>query len=137
MHVCGVCSSASGSDSGAYAVLIGTAPAPTVPDIFARRFPLPSRPNPAAGSSPSENEPELVMRDLRVVAPRPFVGGQWATFTGFDHRRDEEACIDFVFGRSDGGWCVLPSLPIFVRVTLIIINAQGGKGRVCGVGSFG
>ncbi|KAH9953750.1 mannose-6-phosphatase [Russula dissimulans] len=102
---CVVCSSASGSDSGAYAVLTGTAPAPTVPDAFAQRFPLPSRSNPAAGSSLPENEPELVMRDLRVVAPRPFVGGQWATFTGFHHRKAEEECIDFVFGRSDGGWC--------------------------------
>ena len=44
------------------------------------------------------------MRDLRSVAPRACVGGKWATFTGFEHRKDEEACIDFVFGRSDGGW---------------------------------
>jgi len=91
-------SSASGSDNAAYAVLSGTAPAPAVPDEFAQRFPLPSRPNPSAGAE------ELVMRDLRGAAPRAFVGGKWATFTGFEHRKDEEACIDFVFGRSDGGW---------------------------------
>ena len=48
-----------------------------------------------------------MMRDLRSVAPRARVGGQWATFTGFEHRKDEECCIDFVFGRSDGGWCVI------------------------------
>ncbi|KAI9457518.1 mannose-6-phosphatase [Russula earlei] len=87
-------SSTSGPDSGAYAVLTGTAPAPTIPDEFARRFPFPSRPN-AAG---------LVMHDLRVVAPRPFVGGDWATFTDFWHRKDDQELIDFVFGRSDGGW---------------------------------
>jgi len=95
-------SSASGPDSGAYAVLTGAVPAPAVPDEFARRFPLSSRQNPAGSSS--EGEEALVMRDLRTVAPRPCVGGQWATFTGFDHRKDDEACIDFVFGRSDGGW---------------------------------
>ncbi|KAH9981591.1 Endonuclease/exonuclease/phosphatase [Russula compacta] len=91
--------SASGSDSGAYAVLTGTAPAPAVPDDFARRFPLPSSSASAASSSE-----ELVMRDLRGAARRAFVGGQWATFTGFHHRKDEEMCIDFVFGASNGGW---------------------------------
>lgn len=48
-----------------------------------------------------------MMRDLRSVAPRARVGGQWATFTGFEHRKDEECCIDFVFGPSDGGWCAI------------------------------
>lgn len=47
------------------------------------------------------------MRDMRCAAPRASVGGQWATFTGFEYHKEEEACIDFVFGRSDRvGWCV-------------------------------
>lgn len=118
-------SSATGSDGGAYAVLTGTLPAPAVPDEFSRRFPLHSNDNnhPAgsgsdsgSGSSSSSEEKEkakkeeLVVRDMRCAAPRASVGGQWATFTGFQHRKKEEACIDFVFGRSDGvGWCVCPS----------------------------
>lgn len=102
-------SSASGSDSGAYAVLTGTLAAPAVPDVFSRRFPLDSNP---AGSFPEEKEGGLVMRDMRYAAPRASVGGQWATFTGFDNRKKYEACIDFIFGRSDGvGWCV--SFPTF------------------------
>ena len=101
-----VYSSASGPDCGAYVVLTGTVPAPAVPDEFARRFPLPSYPNPVDPSSGRKEQ--LVVRDLRSVAPRACVGGKWATFTGFKHRKDEEACIDFVFGRSDGAWCVIP-----------------------------
>jgi hypothetical protein len=90
-------------------VLTGAAPSPAVPDEFARRFPLPSRSNPQGSSSSGrEKEEQLVMRDLRGVAPRARVGGQWATFTGFEHRWGDQACIDFVFGRSDGGWCVIP-----------------------------
>jgi hypothetical protein len=104
-------------------VLTGTSPAPTVPDEFSRRFPLYSNNHLAGSSSPEEKEEEkkkkkkaeeLVMRDMRYAAPRASVGGQWATFTGFEHRKKEEACIDFVFGRSDGvGWCV-PSLPFLL-----------------------
>jgi hypothetical protein len=105
-----VFSSTSGSDGGAYAVLTGAMPAPAVPAEFSRRFPLPSNPNLADSSS--EREEGLVMRDLRGVAPRACVGGQWATFTGFEHREDDKACIDFVFGRSDGGWCVFSCSPI-------------------------
>jgi hypothetical protein len=53
------------------------------------------------------------MRDMRYAAPRASVGGQWATFTGFDNRKEDEVCIDFVLGRSDGvGWCV--SFPTFL-----------------------
>jgi endonuclease/exonuclease/phosphatase family metal-dependent hydrolase len=85
-------SSAIGNDEGAYAVLTGTQPAPPVPDDFARRFPLP------------DDDSQLVMVDLRVAAPRLHVGGEWATFTGFENRKKDESCIDFVFGRSDGGW---------------------------------
>ena len=98
-------SSARGSDSSAYAVLTGTMASPAVPDEFSRRFPLNSNP---VGSSSEVKEKGLVMRDMRYAAPRASVGGQWATFTGFDNRKEDEACIDFVFGRSDGvGWCVL------------------------------
>jgi hypothetical protein len=102
-------SSASGSDRGAYAVLTGASAAPAVPDEFSRRFPLDSKP---AGSSSEEEKGLLLMRDMRYAAPRASVGGQWATFTGFDNRKEDEVCIDFVFGRSDGvGWCV--SFPTF------------------------
>jgi len=73
-------------------VLTGTQPAPPVPEDFARRFPL--RPG----------DYSLVMVDMRVAAPRLHVGGEWATFTGFENRKKDESCIDFVFGRSDGGW---------------------------------
>lgn len=89
-------------------MLTGTVPAPAVPDEFARRFPLSSYPNPVDSS---ERKEQLVMRDLRGIAPRACVGGKWATFTGFEHRKDDETCIDFVFGRSDGGWCVIISRP--------------------------
>lgn len=54
------------------------------------------------------------MRDLRDAAPRAFVGGQWATFTGFEHHKADEECIDFVFGRSGDGWWVHTAL-CFVR----------------------
>lgn len=87
-------SSAKGDDEGAYAVLTGAQEPPPVPDEFARRFPLP----------PRGEEPQLVMRDVRVAVPRMHVGGEWATFTGFERRKKDEACIDFVFGRSDVGW---------------------------------
>jgi hypothetical protein len=122
-------SSARGSDNAAYAVLSGTAPAPAVPDEFARRFPLPSRPNPAG--SPSAGVEELFMRDLRGAAPRASVGGKWATFTGFEHRKDEEACIDFVFGRSDGGWCVPPSFCKGGRLSLTLTDSAVGRQRAC------
>jgi endonuclease/exonuclease/phosphatase family metal-dependent hydrolase len=89
-------SSAKGDDEGAYAVLTGAQKPPPVPEEFARRFPLPPRGDSA--------EPQLVMRDVRVAAPRLHVGGEWATFTGFERRKKDEACIDFVFGRSGGGW---------------------------------
>lgn len=128
--VSSIFSSARGSDGSAYAVLTGTMPAPAVPDEFSRRFPL--DPNPAGSSS--EEEKGLVMRDMRYAAPRASVGGQWATFTGFDNRKEDEACIDFVFGRGDGvGWCV--AFPAFVFLSLWTeISSrltQGGKGRVC------
>ena len=87
-------SSAKGEDEGAYAVLTGAQKPPPVPDEFARRF--------ARGGG----EEPLVMRDVRVEAPRVRVGGEWATFTGFKRRKKDEACIDFVFGRSGVAWCV-------------------------------
>jgi len=87
-------SSAIGNNEGAYAVLTGKQPAPPVPDDFARRFPM------RAGSS----QQQLVMVDMRVAAPRLHVGGEWATYTGFENRQKDKACIDFVFGRGDGGW---------------------------------
>lgn len=115
-----VFSTASGSDSGAYAVLTGTLAAPAVPDEFSRRFPLDSNP---AGSSSDEKAKGLLMRDMRYAVPRASVGGQWATFTGFDNRKEDEECIDFVLGRSDGvGWCV--SLPHFLGQ-----DSHGGAGR--------
>ncbi len=123
-------SSASGSDSGAYAVLTGTTTAPAVPDEFSRRFPLDSNP---AGSSSEEKEKGLVMRDMRYAAPRASVGGQWATFTGFDNNcKEYEACIDFVFGRGDSvGWCV-PLLTFFLHILdRDLMVMQGGKGRLC------
>ncbi|KAF8263474.1 Endonuclease/exonuclease/phosphatase [Lactarius quietus] len=88
-------SSAKGDDEGAYAVITGAQQAPPVPDEFAQRFPLPQR---------AEGAEELVMVDLRVAVPRLNVGGIWATFTGFERRKKDEVCIDFVFGRSGGGW---------------------------------
>jgi hypothetical protein len=115
-------SPASGSDRGAYAVLTGTLAAPAVPDEFSRRFPLDSN---LAGSS-SEEEKGLLMRDMRYAAPRATVGGQWATFTGFDNRKEYEECIDFVFGRSDGvGWYVsFPTLSLGLGQ-----GSHGGAGR--------
>ena len=62
-----------------------------------------------------------MMRDSRSVAPRAHVGGQWATYTGFDNRKDEEYGIDFVFGRSDGGWCVISAL----------YSNEGRSSRLC------
>ena len=100
------CSSAKGEDEGAYAVLTGAQVPPPVPDEFARRFPLPR-----GGSG----GPLLVMRDVRGAVPaRVRVGGEWATFTGFEGRKKDEMCIDFVFGRSGGGWYVLKLCHVFV-----------------------
>ena len=107
-------SSANDNDDGAYAVLTGSQPAPALPDDFARRFPLPAR---APGNS------ELVMVDMRVAAPRLHVGGEWATFTGFKRRKADEECIDFVFGRSDGGWCVLD----FFRASYLETDGVAGN----------
>jgi hypothetical protein len=121
-------SSASGSDSGAYAVLTGTLAAPAVPDEFSRRFPLDSNP---AGSS-SEGEKGLLMRDMRYAAPRASVGGQWATFTGFDNRKEDEVCIDFVLGRSDGvGWCVSSSPLSFLNLGQGSHGGGAGRRRAC------
>ncbi|KAH9054952.1 Endonuclease/exonuclease/phosphatase [Lactarius vividus] len=75
-------STATGDDDGAYAVLTGKQPGPPVPDDFTRRFPLPARGSGGPGNS------ELVMVDMRVAAPRLHVGGEWATFTGFERRVD-------------------------------------------------
>ena len=105
------CSSAKGEDEGAYAVLTGAQEPPPVPDEFARRFPLPR-----GGDGPGSL---LVMRDLRGAVPaRLRVGGEWATFTGFERRKKDEECIDFVFGCSGGGWCVL-SFYVFLTCGLI------------------
>jgi hypothetical protein len=111
-------SSAKGDDEGAYAVLTGAQKPPPVPEEFARRFPLPPRGDSA--------EPQLVMRDVRVAAPRLHVGGEWATFTGFERRKKDEACIDFVFGRSGGGWCVLDH-----RFRARGLMAETGRRRTC------
>jgi hypothetical protein len=121
-------SQASGSDGAAYAVLTGMKSAPAVPDEFSRRFPLPplsSSPNISSSSSIGEKkEEELVMRDFRDAAPRGFVGGPWATFTGFDNRKADEECVDFVFGRSDGGWCVPLPFIVFKGVDDYVIGKR-------------
>jgi hypothetical protein len=96
-------SSAKGDDEGAYAVLTGMQKPPPVPDKFARRF------------ARAGGEEQLVMRDVRVEAPRLRVGGEWATFTGFEGRKKDEACIDFVFGRSGVAWCVCCLLLLLLR----------------------
>ena len=67
-----------------------------------------------------------MMHDLRSVAPRARVGGQWATFTGFEHRKDDECCIDFVFGHSDGGWYVIPTLHP-TEVGSLCLRARGAE----------
>ena len=95
-------SSARGSDGSAYAVLTGTMAAPAVPDEFSRRFPF----DPNLAGYSSEEKKGLIMHDMRYAAPRASVGGEWATFTGFNNRKEDEMCIDFVFGRSGVGWCV-------------------------------
>ena len=92
-------------------MLTGAQPAPRVPDDFARRFPV--------------HDSELEMVDLRVEAPRLHVGGPWATFTGFKNRKKDESCIDFVFGGSDGGWCVLE---------LFVLRAWGLMASLVGTG---
>ena len=130
-------------------MLTGTLPAPAVPDSFSQRFPLHSNDNHPTGSGSSSSEEKdkekeaLVMRDMRYAAPRASVGGQWATFTGFEHRKDEEACIDFVFGRSDRvGWCVsllfvFLLLHAFDEWGVLLDRPQGGERRLCRDGAFG
>ena len=67
------------------------------------------------------------MRDLRGAVPaRLRVGGEWATFTGFERRKKDEECIDFVFGHSGGGWCVL-RLYVFRTCELIGGNGTGRR----------
>jgi hypothetical protein len=99
-------------------VLTGAQKPPPVPEEFARRFPLPTH----------GEELQLVMRDVRVAAPRLHVGGEWATFTGFKRRKKDEACIDFVFGRSGGGWYVLYFYVLFRARGLM---AGTGRRRTC------
>lgn len=50
--------------------------------------------------------PNFIMDDLKGVAPRFSVGGNFATYTGFGDPDDPSVWtrIDFVFGGNNGKW---------------------------------
>ena len=57
---------------------------------------------------PEDALQKFVLKDLKSAAPRTSVSGDFATFTGFNSPSDPSNFrrIDFVFGGSNGKWCV-------------------------------
>ncbi|KAI0319359.1 mannose-6-phosphatase [Amylostereum chailletii] len=88
-------SPAAGNDSGAYMVITGAIEPLSINSTFKAKY-----------SIPNNALPGFKAIDLRTQIPRVSVGGNWATYTGFNAPNDTSAYthIDFVFGGSNGGW---------------------------------
>lgn len=67
---------------------------------FLNKFPLPPDAAP------------FKMFDLKTVAPKTRISGNFATYTGFDPLSDTDDMkrIDFIMGGSNGGWYVMFSV---------------------------
>ncbi|KZV72592.1 mannose-6-phosphatase [Peniophora sp. CONT] len=87
-------SPANGTDSGAYQIITGGKTPVAINQTFAGAFPI-----------NNATLPDFVCDDVRTQVPRVNVGGQWATFTGFNKPGDASdfTHIDFIFGGSNGG----------------------------------
>ena len=88
-------SPSTGADSGAYNISTGVLAPEPINATFAKTFAVP------AGALDG-----FVLQDLKAQAPRFAVGGEFATFTGFNAIGDTSAFtrIDFAFGGSNGHW---------------------------------
>lgn len=98
-------SPSTGTDSGAYNISTGVLTPEALNATFAAKYAV-----------PSTFEPGFVLKDLKGQAPRVSVGGNFATYTGFNAPGDTSVFsrIDFVFGGSNGKWCVSSS-SVFVE----------------------
>lgn len=88
-------SPSTGTDSGAYMIATGALPPEPINATFAQTFAV-----------PNGTLTNFVLDDLKAKAPRANVGGNFATFTGFNPPGDTASFtrIDFVFGGSNGKW---------------------------------
>lgn len=88
----------SGTDSGAYRIATGAEPPTTsVNATFAQKYAV-----------ADDVLPDFVLQDLRAHSPRHLVSRNYATWIGFGAptNTSEWSRIDFIFGGSNGGWCV-------------------------------
>jgi endonuclease/exonuclease/phosphatase family metal-dependent hydrolase len=85
-----------GADSGAYNIFTGVTPPVAINATFAAKYAV------------APQSPAFSMLDLRAEAPRRVVRSTFATFTGFTAPSITSSWqrIDFVFGGTNGGWCV-------------------------------
>jgi len=88
-------STPTGSDSGAYDITTGVSQPLPIDPTFADKYVV-----------PSDKELSFHFQDLRAVTPRPFISGNYATFTGFvdPWNTSQYARIDFIFGGTNGYW---------------------------------
>lgn len=93
-------SGSTGADAGAYEIITGLIPPVSINETFAARYAVPQ------GTLDG-----FVMDDMKGVADRINVFGDYATYTGFDGNTSVWTRIDFVLGASSGDWSVLRSLP--------------------------
>lgn len=90
-------SPSTGPDAGAYLISTGSQPPVAINATFAQKYAV-----------PGGTLPMFALEDLRGVVPRFSVSGDFATYTGFKSPSDTSkySRIDFVFGASNGPWCV-------------------------------
>jgi len=88
-------SPSTGADSGAYNISTGVLAPVAINQTFAEKYAVPN------GTLNG-----FVLQDLKGVAPRFSVSGDFATYTGFVNPGDTSqfSRIDFVFGASNGKW---------------------------------
>ncbi|GJJ06204.1 hypothetical protein Clacol_000393 [Clathrus columnatus] len=80
--------------NGAYQIITGASPPLAINETFAKKFPVPAK------------SPKFHMVDLKTVAPKESIMGNFATFTGFVPygETDQMKRIDFIMAGSNGGW---------------------------------
>lgn len=88
-------SPSTGNDSGAYQIVTGVIPPVAINQTFAEKYAV-----------PNGVLTNFTMKDLKAEAPREYVSGNYATYTGFNAPGDSSVYtrIDFVFGGSNGKW---------------------------------
>lgn len=88
-------SGSTGQDSGAYQIITGQIPPVAINETFAARYAVPN------GTLEGFD-----MEDLKGVASRINVYGDFATYTGFNGDLSVWTRIDFILGASTGDWSV-------------------------------